>query len=214
MQLVKRSYAGFMHAVAGIAAFERLTADARTSDAFGLRRWAASLFAIHDVERMIALDLPWWNVAATREIDTFLRARPDARVFEYGAGASTVWLARRCAQVVAVEHHPAWHARLGTLTAHLSNVTLWHRDLAGGGYANAIDEADGVFDLVVIDGRLRTECLTPAVARLKPGGLVLFDDSGRRRYRAAIERCPLSERRYFGRSYCVPYPDHSSILHG
>ena len=43
-------------------------------------------------------------------------------------------------------------------------------------------------------------------------GCILFDDSGRRRYRAAIGDCGLVEKHYFGLSYCVPYPDHSSIL--
>src|SRR3546814_1018846 len=83
----------------------KLAGEAQQSDEYGWLRWSASLFAIHDIERMIALGLPWWNVAATREVAEFLRARPKARVFEYGAGASTIWLARHAAGVVSVEHH-------------------------------------------------------------------------------------------------------------
>src|SRR3546814_16419215 len=63
---------------------------------------------------MIALGLPWWNVAATREVAEFLRARPKARVFEYGAGASTIWLARHAAGVWSVERHSEWHQRRTT----------------------------------------------------------------------------------------------------
>ena len=65
----------------------------------------------------------------------------------------------------------------------------------------------------MVDGRRRTECLAQAIPFLKPGGIVLFDDSARRRYRAAIADCGLKEDWNYGRSYCVPYPDASSILH-
>lgn len=214
MQLVKRSYAGFMHAIAGLSPLEKLTADARKSDPYGWTRWVASLLAIHDVERMIDLGLPWWNVAATREADAYLRAHPGARVFEYGAGASTVWLARRAASVVSVEHHAEWHRLLTSKVAAFDNIRLLHRELEGDAYIGAIAEADGPFDLIVIDGRRRTDCLARARPYLKPGGLILFDDSGRRRYRKAIENCGLAETRHYGRSYCVPYPDHTSFLYG
>lgn len=214
MQLVKRSYAGLMQTIAGLGPLEKMTAEARDSDPYGWRRWAASLFAIHNIERMIELDLPWWNVAATREAEDYLRAHPDARVFEYGAGASTIWLAHRSASLVSVEHHAEWYWLLAAKVAPFANIRLLHRDLDGEAYIDAIAEAEGPFDLIVIDGRRRTECLARATPHLKQGGIILFDDSGRRRYRSAIETCGLPERRYYGRSYCVPYPDHTSLLHG
>lgn len=214
MQLVKRSYSGLMHRVASLGPFERLAAGARKRDVYGWQRWAASLLAIHDIDRMIALDLPWWNVAATREIESWLRARPDARVFEYGAGASTVWLARRAKEIVSVEHHAEWHSHLTRIVGAHPNATLLQRDLAGDAYIGAIDETNGQFDLIVVDGRRRVECLARALQRLKPDGIILFDDSGRRRYRHAIDTCGLREVRHFGRSYCVPYPDFTSLLHG
>jgi hypothetical protein len=214
MQLIKRSYSGVMHILAGLGPLEKMSDDARTSDAYGWQRWAASLLAIHDIERMIALGLPWWNVAATREAEAYLRAHPGARAFEYGAGASTVWLARRAGEVISVEHHADWHRRLEPVVAPIANSQVWQRDLAGDAYIGAIDEAGGLFDMIVVDGRRRTECLARAIPHLKPGGLILFDDSGRRRYRGAIETCGLPETRHFGRSYCVPYPDHTSLLHG
>lgn len=214
MQLVKRSYAGVMHMIANLGPMERLAEEAQRRDEYGWLRWSASLLAIHDIERMIALGLPWWNVAATREVAEFLRTRPKARAFEYGAGASTIWLARHAASVVSVEHHAEWHQRLAKEVAPFNNIQLHQRDLAGDGYIGAIDAEDGLFDLIVVDGRRRTECLARAIPRLAPGGLILFDDSGRGRYRGAIESCGLKERRYFGRSYCVPYPDFTSILYG
>src|SRR3546814_15813933 len=120
MQLVKRSYAGVMHKIADLGPMAKLAGEAQQSDEYGWLRWSASLFAIHDIERMIALGLPWWNVAATREVAEFLRARPNARVFEYGPGASTILLARHPPGLVSAEWSaaggvgPAWAGHGGS----------------------------------------------------------------------------------------------------
>jgi hypothetical protein len=213
MQLVKRCYADFMHVIAKLGLMEKLFNDARGSEPYGFHRWAASLLAIHDVRRMVALDLPWWNVRATEKVEAFLARRPNARVFEYGAGASTAWLARRAASVISVEHHVEWQKLILPMVERLGNTLLWGRELEGAAYVGAIDEAGGEFDLIVIDGRRRVECLARALPHLAKDGIILFDDSGRRRYRTAIRDCDLKEERHFGRSYCVPYPDFTSVLY-
>lgn len=214
MESLKSAYAQAVKKLAVLGPAEQCFAAGREADAGSLSRWIASLLAIHDSSRMIALDCPWWNVAATRRIDQFLKDRPGSRVFEWGAGASTVWASQRSREVVSVEHDPRWFARLSGEIGDRRNVTLVHRHLEreGHDYVGAIGECGGLFDLIIIDGRQRARCLERAVEHLAPGGAVLFDDSGRRRYRAAIEGCGLAERVHFGRSYCVPYPDYTSIL--
>ena len=214
MLAIKKTYVEIMHALAATPLFAQLEGESRASAPYGWRRWAASLLAIYNSEKMVQLDLPWWNVAATREIATFLSARPNARVFEYGAGASTAWLAKRAGTVISVEHDGSWHAKFGPILAAFDNVELLHRpiDADPRNYVNAI-EGRGNFDLIVVDGRRRADCLAAARAHLAPGGMILFDDSGRKRYRPAIETSGLVENHHFGRSYCVPYPDHTSILH-
>jgi hypothetical protein len=183
-------------------------------------RWVASLGAIYHFERMAALDIPWWNVAATRVVEQFLKERPGARVFEYGSGASTLWLARRSAKVHSVEHDRDWAERLRAKLAGFPGVDLRTPDCdlaspsADQPYVQAIRNT-GEYDLIIVDGRLRNFCLAEAIPHLKRDGMIVFDDSGRERYRPAIERCGLSERRFYGLSYCVPYPDQTSILtHG
>jgi SAM-dependent methyltransferase len=214
MKSLRGAYVQAIHKLAVSGPAEHYCATAREADTYSLSRWIASLLAIHDTSRMISLDCPWWNVAATNQIDQFLKAKPGSRVFEWGSGASTVWLSRRCGEIVSVEHDPAWFARLRREVEDLENITLMQRGLEKDGrdYVGAIGARGGSFDLIVIDGRQRARCLEEAVAYLAPDGIVLFDDSGRRRYRAAIGACGLAERAYFGRSYCVPYPDHTSIL--
>lgn len=213
MHLVKRSYVNIMHVLTQLRPLEKLSIDARDRNPYRWHRWAASLLAIHDVRRMVALDLPWWNVHATQKVEAFLALRPNARVFEYGAGASTAWLARRAGGVISVEHHAGWQKLISPMVEQLGNAQLWGRELQGISYISAIDEAGGEFDVIVVDGRRRVECLAHALPHLAKDGIILFDDSGRRRYRAAIAECGLKEERHFGRSYCVPYPDFTSILH-
>ena len=53
---------------------------------------------------------PWWTYAAT----AWLRAalNDTQRVFEFGSGGSTSWLAERVASVHSVEHDPLWERTL------------------------------------------------------------------------------------------------------
>jgi len=181
------------------------------------KTWLASLGAIYHLDRMVALDIPWWNVEATRAVADWLKARPGARVFEYGSGASSIWLARRAAMLITVEHDPQWAPNVARHLAGFDHAELIVTDpdpasgLPRADYVGAIAGFDP-FDLIIVDGRRRNACLAAAVQHLRPGGMVLFDDSGRTRYREAIARCGLTEQRFHGRSYCVPYPDHTSLL--
>ena len=48
-------------------------------------------------------------------------------------------------------------------------------------YADAIDKFE-LFDLIIIDGRVRLDCLKKAKSHLKEGGMILLDNSNRKRY--------------------------------
>src|SRR6266496_5790869 len=72
------------------------------------RHWAYSLTKVHDSLAIAELDVPWWTYRAIDVVDAWLSARPHPiRVFEYGAGASTLWLAQRADEVHSVEHDRA-----------------------------------------------------------------------------------------------------------
>jgi SAM-dependent methyltransferase len=207
-----------------LATLERRAPDSR------LALWLRSLFAIYDIEDMAALDLPWWTLAAVKETDEFLKRNGSARVFEYGSGASTIWLARRAESVISIEHELPWHevvsarlvpfssAEVRLIEADAEPVTGYVSEKSGWEgrsfqrYASAIDEETGEFDLIVIDGRARAACLAHAVKRLAPGGIILFDNSRRERYRVAIQASGLLARRFWGAAACLPYPDETTLL--
>lgn len=193
-----------------------------------------SLFAVHDIDDLGRLDLPWWTFAAIRKVDAFLADRGGAATaFEYGPGASTLWLARRCRRVVAVEHDPAWWPVLHRRVKGLANVDARlvpgtpagpedpapHRSAQPGwahldfsAYVAAIREAEGPFDLVVIDGRAREGCLREAQAHLAPGGLIVFDNPNRRRYGEALRASGLHIERHRGFAPTVPWPSQTALL--
>lgn len=194
--------------------------------------WVRSLFAIYDVDQMISLDVPWWTYRAIDRMDTFLKAHPGAKVFEYGSGASTIWLARRAASVHSIEHDKPWfdlmRSRItefdGVTLDHvpvdeqLSTDTLFHSQKEGYGgksfkaYVTAISNTKEPYDVIVIDGRARAACLHVAQAHLADGGIIVFDNTKRNRYDVAILNSDLSASALPGLSPSLPYPDKTTLL--
>lgn len=192
--------------------------------------WVRSWFAIYDLDDLVRLDVPWWTFEAGRLVDDFLSGRPSPAVFEWGSGASTVWLARRSSSVHSVEHDPAWAMRMHAVLppgAHLRLVApvrvtgaptcgsakpgFEHLDFAD--YVTAIDDVQGDLDLIVIDGRAREHCLERAVHRLAPGGLIVLDNVERSRYREALARLEDLEVRWTrGRTPTLPYPTRTALV--
>lgn len=167
-------------------------------------RWIASLLARGTP---LSSETPWMPYGALAFLEEHLP--PQAAVFEYGGGGSTLWLARRAAAVTTVEHEEAWHALLAEALAArgVMNVTLLRRPprlegpidgdfavegvdygsaRAAGSFAEYVREIDAVpdasLDLVVVDGRSRAACLLRAMPKLRPGGVLVLDDAYRTRY--------------------------------
>jgi len=200
-------------------------------DSFGWR-YLRSLFSIYDAQDMATLDLPWWTFSAIEAVEKYLRGLDgSAEVFEYGAGASTVWLARRSKQVCYVEHDEGFGETLQEMTKGFDNVAGWvvpgSQDLEGeiatsqragyegvnfSRYVRSIRQANGPFDLIVIDGRAREACLQEALGHLKPSGVIVFDNSARARYRKGIDEAPVAEAKFQGLAPALPYKEQTSIL--
>lgn len=228
---MKSTYVAVVRAVRAVL---RALGVLRLLDAWARRsragRWVRSLLAIYDVHELVALDTPWWTFEATDLVAAHLAERPGARVFEWGSGASTAWLSRRAAEVVAVEHDAAWAEQVRPLAGPGVEVVTVPPSPADAGtgvlsrkpgfegldftdYVAAIDRQDGVFDVVVIDGRAREACLERAVLHLADDGLIVFDNVDRRRYRDAISAQPGLEVRWTrGLTPSLPYPTRTALL--
>jgi hypothetical protein len=191
-----------------------------------------ALFAYYDIEDMAYLDVPFWVFKAAYRVDAFLADREGkATVFEYGAGASSLWLAKRAARVVSVDHDEAWAAvvrRLAVGMPHLSLTVLppgerqtdgpyrsgdpLMRGRSFEGYVRSIENAGGPFDLIAIDGRARADCLRTALPYLKDDGLIVLDNAYRPRYRKAIRDSGLRLLRFRGAVPGLPFPEETMLL--
>lgn len=196
-----------------------------------------TLLAVHNANDLVRLDLPWWTYEAIAKVDAFIREREGrVRVFEYGSGASTIWLARRCDSLTTVEHDPEWAALVEEMVKDADKLRCLPRLLvpevptsdaprigsrAPSGrrldfhdYVRSIEQS-GEFDLILIDGRAREACLTAALAHSAGNALILFDDAQRRRYREAL-RGVTSEgwqvEMTRGATPCQPLPRQTALI--
>jgi len=135
-----------------------------------------------NVNRPVGLDdspVPWLNYP----INDFLGRRLSEQhsLFEYGSGYSTIFFSRRVKHVTSVEYDSDWFREVVNLTEGLSNVNILFRQI-GPEYVNAISESGDKYDIVLVDGRKRVECAISASDFLSEQGVVVLDDSERKKY--------------------------------
>lgn len=230
---MKRSYVCAVRAVRSALALvglldllDRWAARSRT----GL--WVRSLLSIYDLEDLLRHDVPWWTFEAADRVAGFLADRPGARVFEWGSGASTLWLSRRAGSVTSVEHDRAWAGVVRPALPANAVVRVVEPVAATGragqvlsqkpgfealdfrDYVDSLDQSDGTYDLMVVDGRARGACFHRAVSRLAPDGVLVFDNVDRERYRAAIASCPIPIDVEWTRGLtpALPYPTRTALV--
>ena len=136
------------------------------------------------------LGLPWFSYAAIDFLGGFLNRKMD--VCEYGSGGSTVFCARRARSVFSIEDNAQWYALVQErlLAEDLHNARL---RLAPFDFKNPVDFEDSAylhsiprekFDVIIVDGTeewipVRPICFAHAEQFIKPGGIIVVDDSWR-----------------------------------
>lgn len=123
--------------------------------------------------------IPWLTESAIVFLDSFL---DDTKcVLEFGAGGSTIWMVPRCKELVTVEHDAEW---LDRVSPHIV-AGNWTSMLCPKPYATVCDGFDdNSFDLVLVDGRDRVLCTEASIRLIKPGGILMLDNSERGGYDA------------------------------
>jgi hypothetical protein len=142
------------------------------------------------------------------------------RMLEWGSGTSTVWFAEHLpadATLLSIEHDREWFGRVRSMLAGHDCVGLRCHPPAGilgpnasvgeerpdllRDYIHAAD-ADGAFDVILVDGVARDACLEHARALLKPGGTIFLHDAQRPWY----DRGKLTHEAHGHCGSCPDYP--------
>jgi hypothetical protein len=176
----------------------------------GLARHPQAVVTIGTVFRpdpALGVNAPWWNRRAVAYLDSQLR--PGQWVLEWGSGGSTAWLTARGARVTSVEHDPGWAAQVmarcpdadvrailpaaaGTIAEpfHVNDLRN-PKERFFDDYIAVIGEFPSQsLDVVIVDGMCRAECFRRAVPKVRPGGLLIIDDSDMPPYRRLSDVVP------------------------
>lgn len=144
-------------------------------------------FRSYDLGRVIGPGdepLPWITFPCIHFLEN--RIGPEMSVFEYGSGGSTLWWSKRVAKIVAVEHLPEWYDKLRADLPPNVEVLLVQKD-RDGHYCRAAAETGERFDIIVIDGRDRVNCVKQSLCALKDDGVILWDNTDRERYQEGFD---------------------------
>jgi len=125
--------------------------------------------------------IPWFTYPAIALLSE--RVKPTWRVLEFGAGMGTIWWTTRAGEVVAVEHDRLWAKRVAS---QCDARLLVAGDESPSTYLAPVSQLDGVFDMVVVDGIFRNECIEAALGLLGESGVVILDDAQRKEYEAGF----------------------------
>lgn len=144
-------------------------------------------------------EAPWLTPASIPFIEALLR--PGMRGLEWGAGRSTIWLARQGIQLTSVEGRRAWSDEVlrllkeNDLTERVDVLTVdverdYDVDPATiDAYATAPrTHSPSRFDFILVDGHFRSACLREVPALLAPGGILVVDNAETADVRDLIDR--------------------------
>lgn len=124
--------------------------------------------------------LPWMNFGVVHLLTE--RLNDKMSLFEFGCGYSTLFYAERVNHVISVEHQKKWADIMNTKLPANASVVLSSK----GDYADYINTLDEKFDLIIVDGIDRVNCLKNSIKNLGESGVLLLDDSSRKEYAEAI----------------------------
>jgi hypothetical protein len=158
-----------------------------------VRRGQVVRRSIYQLYELSHPDEPWMSQGAVRYCEAHLTREHVG--FEWGSGRSTPWFGSRLQSLLSIEHDCSWHATVTKKlqSKRLTNVrcrylplehdptepTRPHYDPTPS-YVQAVDEVgDETLDLVIVDGHYRQACILAALKKIKPGGLLLVDNTDR-----------------------------------
>jgi hypothetical protein len=143
-------------------------------------------------DEALQMPYPWYTKPALTVLDRMVLNRK--RIFEFGAGDSTLWFREKGAQVWSVDNNMEWATKINC------DFQAFYNE-----YVSTIDRA-GEFNIICVDGVWRDECVIRGWDHLKKGGLMIVDNYKQ----ASVEmHWPKTEELIKGKNYTIhKEPDH------
>lgn len=113
------------------------------------------------------MKLPWLTYPALSYLDQVDLSKLN--VFEYGSGDSTTYWSSKASMFRGVEDNPKWHKKVGRpdiVSLEQERIQYVCSPLPW-----------GLWDLIVVDGSYRTDCVKVAVKGLSSTGFIILDNS-------------------------------------
>ena len=133
---------------------------------------------------------------------------------EFGSGSSTLFFAPRILKLYSVEHNEEWYNLINEKLKGLNCSNVDYRFVLQNDESDFVDDAfdlekkgdfeirrdyvnyfralndieDHSLDFVIVDGRARTECCHEILPKIKQGGILILDNSERKRYDLVFEQ--------------------------
>lgn len=124
---------------------------------------------------------PWLTARAIALLDTMIK--PDDIGLEFGSGRSTLWLSKRCKQLTSVEDNKEWFNIVEGQIKQQGNVDYFFKSSEAASqkesdYFKIIETfEDNSIDFSLVDGSHRCILARTSIKKLKPGGLLILDNS-------------------------------------
>lgn len=130
--------------------------------------------------------IPW----VTYSFISFIKERltKEMTMLEYGSGNSTHFYSKKVKNVIAIENDLDWYNKLSSVLPPNTKVIYKSTEEdQGSQYSSAVLEQDQKFDIIIIDGRFRVNCIKYSIEKLNPCGVMVLDDSERPKYEPGIK---------------------------
>lgn len=119
-----------------------------------------------------SMPIPWYSypmVEYLKQLDF-----SEKTVFEYGSGNSTLFWANRSKRVVAIEDDPSWYQQIKPkLPTNVEYILVDNKE----DYVQGIHRFAELFDVIIVDGSHRFDCIKSARERLSTAGMIILDNA-------------------------------------
>lgn len=128
--------------------------------------------------------IPWCTYPFRKFIEP--RLKKSFNVFEYGAGNSTLWYAEKVKKIRSVENDKKW---IDFISEKMPlNAEIVYKELSvDGDYCREVMKKGVKYNIIIIDGRDRNNCVKNSINYLTEDGVIVFDNSDLASYKSSID---------------------------